>query len=695
MKRILDMTMEWLKSKEVCRCFVRVITGCSVLVLLMAPTLAGAAEGSRDLMSVWNQRVDPATHPGAQTRSVKPVTWDDLKGEFPVTIIRYVGNIPHKDGSFDINIEGYKSFCEMFDFYNLAGPRVIDGGTLAFANNSKELIDYLAKENILLLSAIGPGSWTTEGWFTTPYPGRGSKVPDEIHDYILKKMPNRFGGWEFSEEDDRYVGATAWRMPEYPVTRQQSYEYYMGFVRSHCKRLQNYIVSMQNTIFAPYMADFQAVRIFGGQMPEHKHNISLWCSLLRGASKQYGVLWWPNITSCNNPQGTSKSYNKPDMEKEGYSWGLSLSLLRRVANLHYMYGASAIQLYEPLGMEPSLTVEYKGKKINVDTPTPVARSHMEYKEWIAKHPDRGVMYTPVALIWDFYAGWDTPSKYGRGRPFTVWGNLPYEKGDHQIDMVFRMLFPGYQDATYLLNEEGYLTSTPCGDIADVLMSNVPRFVLNQYNAAVVLGETRIEGQLKATLEDFINRGGSVATSASNLTEESGAMFGVKLTGKTKERERYVQLLDKEKTRGIYRDINEFEYTLHLMEAQPGTKILAINWYGEPVVISKKTKSGGQLLVFAADYGLSNRVGEAREPRDNQRIGAPYKIQDAKFDERIGTPYMMLEHVQTFLRPWLRQWNIVNVQGPDIQYLTNVTDDEKKVIVTLVNNQPDTWSGLVS
>lgn len=44
------MTLERLKSKEVCRYFVRLITGCSVLVMLMAPTLAGASAAEGDIV---------------------------------------------------------------------------------------------------------------------------------------------------------------------------------------------------------------------------------------------------------------------------------------------------------------------------------------------------------------------------------------------------------------------------------------------------------------------------------------------------------------------------------------------------------------------------------------------------------------------------------------------------------------------
>ena len=82
----------------------------STAAVFLVSGLVVAAQSSPDLVSVWNQRVDPATHPAANTRSVKPVTLEDLKGEFPVPILGYVGTIPQTSGAFDINIEGYKAF---------------------------------------------------------------------------------------------------------------------------------------------------------------------------------------------------------------------------------------------------------------------------------------------------------------------------------------------------------------------------------------------------------------------------------------------------------------------------------------------------------------------------------------------------------------------------------------------------------
>jgi hypothetical protein len=204
------------------------------------------------------------------------------------------------------------------------------------------------------------------------------------------------------------------------------------------------------------------------------------------------------------------------------------------------------------------------------------------------------------------------------------------------------------------------------------MSNVPRFVLNRYSAGVIIGPTKIEGQLQKIVEDFIARGGSVATTAAQLTMETAGAFGVRLTGKTVT-ERYAQTAS-----GVA--FSEPMYTRHELEPLDGTEVLATNHLGQPLVLRRKTREGGELLVFAAGFGLSDKLAEP----------------PAKAEENVPIPasYLMLSHVKAILLPWMAQWNLVEVEGPPVQFLTNLTDDPHRVIVTLSNNSVFPWHGAV-
>ena len=259
-----------------------------------------------------------------------------------------------------------------------------------------------------------------------------------------------------------------------------------------------------------------------------------------------------------------------------------------------------------------------------------------------------------------------------GRPFHTWGIMPYEKGDHQIDALFRELYPGYEDASYYRDERGFLTATPWGDSFDVLMSNTPRFVLNRYNAALIIGPTKIEGQLLQTVEDFAARGGSVATTAAQLTSESAALFGVRLTGKTVT-DRYAKL-----SSGL--GFSEASFTRHVLEPLEGAEVLAKNYRGELLAILRRTPQGGEMLVFAADFGLSDEV--AKRPSV------------AAENVPIVPSHLMLQHVKSILMPWMARWNLLEVEGPPVQFLTNLTDTPDKFVLTLCNNSPFAWKGTV-
>ena len=100
-----------------------------------------------------------------------------------------------------------------------------------------------------------------------------------------------------------------------------------------------------------------------------------------------------------------------------------------------------------------------------------------------KHPDRGVMYTPVAFMLDFYNGWNMPRHLYRGDKYKIWGKFPYEKGDYLIDDVFRMVWPGYEDCSYLRNERGFITPTPYGDIFDVVTNRCHPEILQAVHGA--------------------------------------------------------------------------------------------------------------------------------------------------------------------------------------------------------------------
>jgi hypothetical protein len=492
-------------------------------------------------------------------------------------------------------------------------------------------------------------------------------VPPEANDYLVKVFGRRFTGFDNGEHDCGYTLGMVNKYPK-PKNRQEGWEHFMDYEFTIAEELQHNFTALSNNTFQPYLADIGDTRMIGCQIAQSKPNVPMWCALLRGAAKQHGLLYWVSPSLFNRWGWREQGEKSNELD------GASVSLLHRLWHVAYMYGV-AIIMSEAVGFDrrKTVTVKVDGTERQAPSLDPTAQQHLQIQDWIRKHPARGVMHTPVAIIWDFYAGWIPPRRTpADGRPFHTWGITPYEKGDYQIDALFREIFPGYEDSSYYRDERGFLTATPWGDGFDVLMSNTPRFVLNRYNAAVIIGPTKIEGQLLQTVEDFAARGGSVATTAAQLTPESTALFGVRLTGKTVT-DRYAKL-----SSGL--GFSETSFTRHVLEPHEDAEVLAKNYRGEPLAILRRTPQGGEMLVFAADFGLSDKVAE----RPNVAVE----------HVPIVPAHLMLQHVKSILMPWMAQWNLIEVDGPPVQFLTNLTNTPDKFVITLCNNSPFVWKGAV-
>ncbi len=653
---------------------------------------------AQDLISVWNRPVNPAIHPVAQIRTVPPVTREDLGHRFHTSAFK--GFRLEPDTPDGRRIVGYQEdldlYTRVYDFGDVLWPAC----PFVFANNFREVIDEIAQRGLYVFDiwAYCP-TGTEEAMSWSEY-----RAPEEAHEYMLAKLGPRFVGWDNGEQDGRFVAHYAQQFCPAPVTRQQAYEGFVGYFRRLAGDLHNYLNVLAGETMLHYLADMDGTRLLGAETAQGLPSVPMWFTFIRGAGKQYGILW-SGMASVFNRWG-SKSYSVAEdvVESSAHGYesfshgpysGTSLSLLKRLWYIECMYN-SCMMSFEGTPLTPlkKRRVVVNGEEREVPALSPIGEIQIEGTAWCQRHSDRGVMYTPVALVWDFYAGWLPARSLYAIYPYLVWGNMPYEKGDHQIDMLFRAFFPSYEDCSYYHDERGYLTATPCGDVFDVLLSNVSRFVLNRYNVALVIGPTRLEDQLLETIKDFIDHGGSVVTTAAQLTPQSAELFGVRLTGETHS-EKYSQLSDG-------RGFNEPPFTRHGLELLPGTEVLATTSEGAPLVTRRRTPAGGELLLFAADYGLSDWLlpaelpssGIAQPPISSFQQAVSLPLTFGGVDQPLASPYQLPQHVRAILLPWLEKWNLVEVDGPPIQYITNLTEAPDRFLVTLCNNEAKSWRGAV-
>ncbi|UCH34499.1 MAG: hypothetical protein JSV65_18555, partial [Armatimonadota bacterium] len=552
-----------------------------------------------NLARVWVKPVDPEEYPGFAERAVRPVTRADLDNEFHTVALRGFGadrspaEPPHQFRLVNIE-QTLDLYTKDYDFGRVIWPF----WTFLFAENWREAIDEMAARKLYLFDIWGycpSGRVDQYGW--SEY-----QVPNEVHQYIVQAMGPRFLGYDNGEQDGRYIGGYAKLVCPAPVTRRQGYEAFGQYFRRLGDDLQNYLVSLNSLTFPHYFADMGNHRLLGAETAQALPSVPMWYAFIRGAGKQYGVLWFGNASVWNRWGAKSLAdVNAEDSTAPGFlsgpTAGTSMSLLRRLWYLLVMYG-SVMMGFESghLGSETEERT-VGGETKTVPALTDIGREHLRGAQWCADHPDRGEQHTPVALLWDFYAGWAPPRHLYTGDAYLVWGNMPYGKGDHQIDLLLRELYPHYEDAGFYHSERGFLTATPCGDSFDVLLSDVSDEVLNRYQCVVVLGETRIEGELLGKLSRYVANGGHVVACANQLDAEAAALFGVDI-GSVEEA--YHAIVE-----GHAWPISEPRFRMHRLTCEPGAAVLAQTRQGAPLAVRAGHEGGGSTLLFAAEFFLAN------------------------------------------------------------------------------------------
>ena len=107
--------------------------------------------------------------------------------------------------------------------------------------------------------------------------------------------------------------------------------------------------------------------MLGAETAQALPNANLWYAVIRGAGKQYGLLWFGNASVYNRFSWKSHDTESPKLDKEGYSYGpnagTSLSLLRRLIYVEYLYNS------DMLGYESGLiTTKENMEKVEAGVP---------------------------------------------------------------------------------------------------------------------------------------------------------------------------------------------------------------------------------------------------------------------------------------------------------------------------------------
>ena len=221
----------------------------------------------------------------------------------------------------------------------------------------------------------------------------------------------------------------------------------------------------------------------------------------RGAARQFGKSWFADFSLwgagtegiCGNMLNYSGNFYAFNGWGEAKvcdpTGGQGVNAVRRSHLYVYMSGAS--WLINEAGGNNAFYPEVE--EDGYYRLTPHGEVFKANNRFFKKNPDRGIMYTPFALVLDYY----------HGLPFGLWnGNSVFESiepntADYMTQNILSMLYPHWNE--YAILAKNQLTSTPFGDTADVILQNASQKVLNSYPVLILSGDIVFE---KAEIEKY-------------------------------------------------------------------------------------------------------------------------------------------------------------------------------------------------
>ena len=288
-----------------------------------------------------------------------------------------------------------------------------------------------------------------------------------------------------------------------PSSRRECYEVVKDYFDSRSRDMLGRIISVTgHSHYEAYAAEWGA-RCIGLEVGENIGFTQSKLAFARGASRQWQRPWSVQMSPWFSGSCTTAGelHDEPSGAR-GLDAGHSLSLYERMW-LHGWFSGAAM-----VTPENSLAIFFE-KAAAPWTLTSHGRKAAEVFQFTQSH-ERGVPWTPVAVVLDHLAGYN-------GYMDKPWGILEPTAGDREVrDLFDSQLYPG-ADTIHgkpdVENPEGrYLCPTPYGEMFDVLLSSVPPEVLPSYPVILLAGEIEFDNAFLGELEKALRRGSRVLLS---------------------------------------------------------------------------------------------------------------------------------------------------------------------------------------
>ena len=310
-----------------------------------------------------------------------------------------------------------------------------------------------------------------------------------------------------------------------PTSRRQCYEAVKDYflVRNRYMRGRNMSVT-GHSHYETYAAEWGA-KVVGLELGENIAFTQSKLAFARGASRQWRLPWSVQVS----PWFAGSCTTRGPLRMEGkYARGLdaghSLSFYQRMW-LHAWFAGTAM-----VTPENSISIFFEAAEPPWKL-TSHGRKAADVFAFMRRH-DRGLPYTPVAIVMDHLAGYNAYM----GRP---WGILDNTPGDLEIrDLFQHQLFPGSDHIHTRPDpdnpEASYLRPTPFGEMFDVLLSTAQTDVLRAYPVILLAGDITFDAGLVERLQVVLRAGNQLLLHPRHVEALGGNFARLKKEGPTKD-----------------------------------------------------------------------------------------------------------------------------------------------------------------
>ena len=410
-------------------------------------------------------------------------------------------------------------------------------------------------------------------------------------------------GLDMGEQDVRYLWGYARRGVLQPAQDHRAqYIQFRDYSWAIAWQSGTLMASLQSSTYGGhYWHKTGMYTTAGAETSQSNGNAQLLYAFIRGSAKQYGLLWYGQVSIFNwfgykIPGDAQPSPSCKSQQDHSATCGTSLSLMKRLMYTQLAYD-SVYFAFEG-GWEYPHTSGHTGL-------TPIGQLQRQAKTLLSSShsPDLGVHVPTVAVLLDFFSGWARPCD---SAPFSyhpiAWGRIDWDAADYLADYVFELMFPGYRAGSLRHDEQGYLAPTPFGDVVDVLLSDALPSVLAQYDTIVVAHRLTSEPtETLRKLQAYVNGGGHVVITASSVRDMGGVMLNITTGACTMQPAGTIVTFPNGSAAS---EPNPFSFCpLQFAHASSADVLATIN--GQPAAIRVTGSHGGSLLLLGlGEYGLS-------------------------------------------------------------------------------------------